>query len=129
MFDGGVNLATLLIVAVIGSASLVSAKWISENQFVAFAIQCLRFFGIGVIANTTRYYLLYPAFKIFTSDCMVRHAPLGRYSIILTLLLGIVPVGIVPIVEYFVLSRETLKARNQSKTRALYKVLEYTDST
>lgn len=100
---------------ILSAVFIASNKYLSKRQGVLFAIQALKFFGIGVILATAWIHLLTPAFDAFSSECLLKHGHWGRYGTAYVGLFGMIAAFFVQGLEFCALSRGDSQAKKKAK--------------
>ncbi len=86
-YDLNLHVAGLFIVlgvsaiGVLGAIGLTSSKVGQRNHRLLFAIQILKFFGIGVIVATAWIHILPNAFSAFSDPCLLQIGDWAAYGI------------------------------------------------
>lgn len=86
-YDLGLHIAGLFIVLGVSAVGVLGAIWLASstkghrNTKLLFAIQILKFFGIGVIVSTAWIHILPNAFSAFSNPCLLELGDWATYGI------------------------------------------------
>lgn len=108
----GVSCVGVLLTIVLGTN-----KKITNNKRLLFALQILKFFGIGVIAATAWIHILPDAFTIFTDPCLLNQGEWGVYGSSYVGLFGLTASYVVQGFEFCTITRREAKKRAANKKK------------
>jgi ZIP zinc/iron transport family len=120
-YDLNLHIAGLFIVLGVSAIGVLGAIWLTSskvgqrNKKLLFAIQVLKFFGIGVIVSTAWIHILPDAFSAFSDPCLLQIGDWAVYGINYVGLFGMLAGFLVQGIEFGVIARHDAMRRRLGK--------------